>query len=155
MAAGVTMRQMLEAGVHFGHQTRRWNPHMRPFIFTERNGIHILDLAQTVRRLDTALDKVREVVAGNQTVLFVGTKKQARSIVAAEAERCGMPYVNNRWLGGTLTNWQTMVQPYPGHAGARAADSARPRRWHSRSVSASASRSSSSACSGRSAACAT
>ncbi len=110
MAAGVTMRQMLEAGVHFGHQTRRWNPHMRPFIYTERNGIHILDLAQTVRRLDSALDKVREVVAGNQTVLFVGTKKQGRAIIAAEAERCGMPYVNNRWLGGTLTNWQTMAR---------------------------------------------
>ncbi len=108
MAAGVTMRQMLEAGVHFGHQTRRWNPHMRPFIFTERNGIHILDLAQTVRRLDAALQKVRDVTSAGQTVLFVGTKKQAQSIVAESAERAGMPYINNRWLGGTLTNWATV-----------------------------------------------
>jgi small subunit ribosomal protein S2 len=102
------MRQMLEAGVHFGHQTRRWNPHMRPFIFTERNGIHILDLAQTVQRLDVALQKVRDVTSGGQSVLFIGTKKQARSIVAAEADRAGMPYINNRWLGGTLTNWVTV-----------------------------------------------
>lgn len=108
MAAGVTMRQMLEAGVHFGHQTRRWNPHMRPFIFTERNGIHILDLAQTVRRLDSALQKVRDVTSAGQTVLFVGTKKQAQSIVADSATRAGMPYINNRWLGGTLTNWATV-----------------------------------------------
>ena len=108
MAAGVTMRQMLEAGVHFGHQTRRWDPRMSPFIFAERNGIHILDLGQTVPRLDAALKKVREVVSGGQTVLFVGTKKQARAIVATEAGRCGMPYVNNRWLGGTLTNWLTL-----------------------------------------------
>jgi small subunit ribosomal protein S2 len=108
MAAGVTMRQMLEAGVHFGHQTRRWNPHMRRFIFTARNGIHILDLAQTVRCLDAALEKVREVVSSGDQVLFVGTKKQARGIVQAEAERCGMPYVNNRWLGGTLTNFVTI-----------------------------------------------
>jgi small subunit ribosomal protein S2 len=102
------MRQMLEAGVHFGHQTRRWNPHMRRFIFTERNGIHILDLAQTVRLLDTALEKVREVVASGDQVLFVGTKKQARGIVEAEAKRCGMPYINTRWLGGTLTNFSTI-----------------------------------------------
>ncbi len=108
MAAGVTMRQMLEAGVHFGHQTRRWNPHMRPFIFTERNGIHILDLAQTVRRLDSALQKVRDVTSAGQSILFIGTKKQARSIVAESAARAGMPYINNRWLGGTLTNWSTV-----------------------------------------------
>ena len=108
VAAGVTMRQMLEAGVHFGHQTRRWDPRMSPFIFAERNGIHILDLGQTVPRLDIALQKVREVVADGQTVLFIGTKKQARAIVATEAGRCGMPYVNNRWLGGTLTNWLTL-----------------------------------------------
>ena len=108
MAAGVTMRQMLEAGVHFGHQTRRWDPRMSPFIFAERNGIHILDLGQTVPRLDVALQKVREVVTGGQTVLFIGTKKQAQAIVATEAGRCGMPYVNNRWLGGTLTNWLTL-----------------------------------------------
>jgi small subunit ribosomal protein S2 len=108
MAAGVTMRQMLEAGVHFGHQTRRWNPNMRQFIFAERNGIHILDLAQTVQRLDTALQRVRETVSSGDKVLFVGTKKQARAIVQAEAERCGMPFVNTRWLGGTLTNFQTL-----------------------------------------------
>jgi len=104
------MRQLLEAGVHFGHQTRRWNPNMRPFIFGERNGIHILDLAQTVPRLQAGLDKVREVAASGDKVLFVGTKKQARAIVEREAERCGMPFVNNRWLGGTLTNFQTIVK---------------------------------------------
>ncbi len=108
MAAGVTMRQMLEAGVHFGHQTRRWNPNMRQFIFAERNGIHILDLAQTVQRLDAALQRVRETVSAGDQVLFVGTKKQARAIVQAEAERAGMPFVNTRWLGGTLTNFQTL-----------------------------------------------
>jgi small subunit ribosomal protein S2 len=108
MAAGVSMRQMREAGVHFGHQTRRWNPHMRRFIFTARNGIHILDLAQTVRALDTALEKVREVVSSGDQVLFVGTKKQARGIIQSEAERSGMPYINNRWLGGTLTNFITI-----------------------------------------------
>jgi small subunit ribosomal protein S2 len=102
------MRQLLEAGVHFGHQTRRWNPNMRPFIFGERNGIHILDLAQTVPRLQAGLDKVREVASSGDKVLFVGTKKQARAIVEREAERCGMPFVNNRWLGGTLTNFQTI-----------------------------------------------
>jgi small subunit ribosomal protein S2 len=102
------MRQLLEAGVHFGHQTRRWNPNMRPFIFGERNGIHILDLAQTVPRLQSALDKVREIASSGDKVLFVGTKKQARAIVEREAERCGMPFVNNRWLGGTLTNFSTI-----------------------------------------------
>ena len=110
MAAGITMRQMLEAGVHFGHQTRRWNPHMRRFIFAERNGIHILDLAQTVQRLDAALEKVREVVSAGDQVLFVGTKKQARGIIQAEAERAGMPYINSRWLGGTLTNFVTIAR---------------------------------------------
>ncbi|MSQ30717.1 MAG: 30S ribosomal protein S2 [Dehalococcoidia bacterium] len=110
MAAGVTMRQMLEAGVHFGHQTRRWNPHMKRFIFTERNGIHILDLAQTVARLDAALEKVREVVSAGDQVLFVGTKKQARGILQQEAERSGMPFVNTRWLGGTLTNFITIAR---------------------------------------------
>ena len=105
-----TMREMLEAGVHFGHQTRRWNPRMRPFIFTERNGIHILDLAQTVRRLEEALTQVRETVSAGDSVLFVGTKKQAREIVRREAERCGMPFVNTRWLGGTLINWQTIAR---------------------------------------------
>ena len=108
MAAGVTMKQMLEAGVHFGHQTRRWNPRMGSFIFSERHGIHILDLAQTVRRLDVALQQVRETVSAGRTVLFVGTKKQARDVIKAQADRCGMPYVTNRWLGGTLTNWSTI-----------------------------------------------
>ncbi|MBM3141059.1 MAG: 30S ribosomal protein S2, partial [Chloroflexi bacterium] len=110
MAAGVTMRQMLEAGVHFGHQTRRWNPRMRQFIFTERNGIHILDLAQTVHRLDFAVDTVREVVSSGEQVLLVGTKKQAQVIIQREAERCGMPYVNTRWLGGSLTNFTTIAR---------------------------------------------
>lgn len=108
MAAGVTMKQMLEAGVHFGHQTRRWNPRMRGFIFTERHGIHILDLAQTVRRLDVALQAVRDTVSAGRTVLFVATKKQARDVIRTQADRCGMPYVTNRWLGGTLTNWSTI-----------------------------------------------
>jgi small subunit ribosomal protein S2 len=102
------MRQLLEAGVHFGHQTRRWNPKMRPYIFAERNGIHIIDLAQTVRRLDTALDAVRETVARGEAVLFVGTKKQAQEPVGQEATRAGMPYVNRRWLGGMLTNFVTI-----------------------------------------------
>ncbi|HEX9045256.1 MAG TPA: 30S ribosomal protein S2 [Candidatus Limnocylindrales bacterium] len=104
----VSMRQLLEAGVHFGHQTRRWNPKMRPFIFAERNGIHIIDLAQTVQRLDVALDAVRETVARGEYVLFVGTKKQAQEPVAQEAQRAGMPYVNRRWLGGMLTNFVTI-----------------------------------------------
>ncbi len=108
LAAGVTMKQMLEAGVHFGHQTRRWNPRMRGFIFTERHGIHILDLAQTVRRLDVALQSVRDTVSAGRTVLFVATKKQARDVIRTQADRCGMPYVTNRWLGGTLTNWSTI-----------------------------------------------
>ena len=104
----VSMRQLLEAGVHFGHQTRRWNPKMRPFIFAERNGIHIIDLAQTVSRLDLALDAVRETAARGDAVLFVGTKKQAQEPVAQEATRAGMPYVNKRWLGGMLTNFVTI-----------------------------------------------
>jgi small subunit ribosomal protein S2 len=104
----VSMRQLLEAGVHFGHQTRRWNPKMRPYIFAERNGIHIIDLAQTVKRLDSALDAVRDTVARGEYVLFVGTKKQAQEPVAQEATRAGMPYVNKRWLGGMLTNFVTI-----------------------------------------------
>ena len=104
----VSMRQLLEAGVHFGHQTRRWNPKMRPYIFAERNGIHIIDLAQTVKRLETALDFVRETVARGESVLFVGTKKQAQEPIAEEATRAGMPYVNKRWLGGMLTNFVTI-----------------------------------------------
>ncbi len=102
------MKALLEAGVHFGHQTRRWDPRMRPFIFTERNGIHIIDLQQTVGRLAGAMDYVKEVVAGGETVLFVGTKKQAQEAIESEAIRCGQPYVTNRWLGGTLTNFQTI-----------------------------------------------
>ena len=108
MAAGVSMRQMLEAGVHFGHQTRRWNPRMRPFIFTERHGIHILDLAKTVPALDVALQQMRAVSSSGQQVLFVGTKKQAREVLRQEADRAAMPYVNTRWLGGTLSNWMTI-----------------------------------------------
>jgi small subunit ribosomal protein S2 len=104
----VSMRQLLEAGVHFGHQTRRWNPKMRPYIFAERNGIHIIDLAQTVRRLDMALDFVRETVAHGDAILFVGTKKQAQEPIAEEAARAEMPYVNQRWLGGMLTNFVTI-----------------------------------------------
>jgi small subunit ribosomal protein S2 len=104
----VSMRQLLEAGVHFGHQTRRWNPKMKPFIFAERNGIHIIDLAQTVQRLDVALEAVRETVARGDQVLFVGTKKQAQEPIVAEATRANMPYVQKRWLGGMLTNFTTI-----------------------------------------------
>jgi small subunit ribosomal protein S2 len=106
--SAVSMRQLLEAGVHFGHQTRRWNPKMRPFIFAERNGIHIIDLAQTVRRLDDALEFVTDSVAHGESILFVGTKKQSQEPVAEEATRAGMPYVNQRWLGGMLTNFVTI-----------------------------------------------
>jgi small subunit ribosomal protein S2 len=104
----VSMRQLLEAGVHFGHQTRRWNPKMRRYIFAERNGIHIIDLAQTVRGLEQALDFVRETVAGGDSILFVGTKKQAQEPISEEATRAEMPYVNQRWLGGMLTNFVTI-----------------------------------------------
>jgi small subunit ribosomal protein S2 len=106
--ASVSLRQLLEAGVHFGHQTRRWNPKMRPFIFAERNGIHIIDLAQTVQRLDVALEFARETVARGDTILFVGTKKQAQEPIAEEATRAEMSYVNQRWLGGMLTNFVTI-----------------------------------------------
>jgi len=108
--ANVTMKQLLEAGVHFGHRTRRWNPKMRPYIFTERSGIHIIDLQQTVQALDKATETVRSSVAKGGTVLFVGTKRQAQATVEQEALRCGMPYINQRWLGGTLTNWVTIRQ---------------------------------------------
>ena len=104
----VSMRSLLEAGVHFGHQTRRWNPKMKPFIFAERNGIHIIDLAQTVKRLDVALAYVTETVARGESVLFVGTKKQAQEPVMQEAIRAGQPYVTKRWLGGMLTNFVTI-----------------------------------------------
>jgi len=108
--ANVTMKQLLEAGVHFGHRTRRWNPKMRPYIFTERSGIHIIDLQQTVQALDKATATVRNAVAKGGTVLFVGTKRQAQATIEQEALRCGMPYINQRWLGGTLTNWVTIRQ---------------------------------------------
>jgi small subunit ribosomal protein S2 len=104
----ISMKQLLEAGVHFGHQTRRWNPKMAPYIFTERNGIYIIDLQKTVRKVDEAYQFVRNTVAEGGTVLFVGTKKQAQETIRQEAERCGMPYVNQRWLGGMLTNFQTI-----------------------------------------------
>jgi small subunit ribosomal protein S2 len=104
----VTMRQLLEAGVHFGHQTRRWDPKMRPFIFGDRNGIHIVDLRQTLERTEEAYRIVRDAVAGGGKVLFVGTKKQAQAAIKEAADRAGMPYVNNRWLGGMLTNFQTI-----------------------------------------------
>ena len=108
MAPVVTMRQLLEAGVHFGHQTRRWNPKMKRFIHGERNGIYIIDLQQTLGRIETAYGFVRDLVADGGTVLFVGTKKQAQDAVQSYAEKCGMPYVNERWLGGMLTNFQTI-----------------------------------------------
>ncbi len=106
--AVVTMRELLDAGVHFGHQTRRWNPKMRRFIFTDRNGIYIIDLQQTLTYIDQAFEFVKETVAHGGTILFVGTKKQAQEAVQNEAERVGMPYVNHRWLGGMLTNFQTV-----------------------------------------------
>jgi len=105
-----SMRQLLEAGVHFGHQTRRWNPKMSPFLFGVRNNIHIIDLQQTVPLLVRALQVVREAAANNGRVLFVGTKRQAADIVSEEAKRCGQYYVNHRWLGGMLTNWKTISQ---------------------------------------------
>jgi len=104
----VTMKELLEAGVHFGHQKERWNPKMKKFIFTERNGIHIIDLQQTLKYFEQAYDYVADLVANGGTVLFVCTKKQGQDIVKEEAERCGMYYVNKRWLGGTLTNFQTI-----------------------------------------------
>jgi small subunit ribosomal protein S2 len=106
--AVITMRQMLEAGVHFGHQTRRWNPKMKRFIFGERNGIYIIDLEQTLGRVDKAYSYVRDLVAGGGVILFVGTKKQAQDPIRSYAEKCGMPYVNERWLGGMLTNFDTI-----------------------------------------------
>jgi small subunit ribosomal protein S2 len=106
--AVVSMKQLLEAGVHFGHQTRRWNPKMAPYIFTERNGIYIIDLQKTVRKIDDAYNYVRDVVSQGGTILFVGTKKQAQDSIRDEAERCGMYYVNTRWLGGMLTNFNTI-----------------------------------------------
>lgn len=107
--AVVTMKQLLEAGVHFGHQTRRWNPKMAEYIFTERNGIYIIDLQKTVRKVEEAYRFVRDLVASGERMLFVGTKKQAQETIKEEAERCGMFYVNQRWLGGTLTNFKTIA----------------------------------------------
>ena len=109
MASVISMKSLLESGVHFGHRTNKWNP-MRPFIFTERNGIHILDLQQTVKALTQGYNLVRDTVASGGTILFVGTKRQAQETIKEEAERCGMPYVTERWLGGTLTNWSTISQ---------------------------------------------
>jgi small subunit ribosomal protein S2 len=110
MAVQVSIRQLLEAGVHFGHQTRRWNPKMARFIFGERNGIYIIDLQKSVKKLKEALDFVRSMAAAKGTLLFVGTKKQAQGPIAEEASRCGMPYINQRWLGGTLTNFTTVTR---------------------------------------------
>ena len=104
----VSMRALLETGVHFGHRTQRWHPKMKSYIFTERNGIHIIDLQQTMARLESAYAAVRDAVADQGTILFVGTKRQAQTSLAEQSERCGMPYVNQRWLGGTLTNWRTI-----------------------------------------------
>ncbi len=108
LMAVISMKQLLEAGVHFGHQTRRWNPKMAKYIFTERNGIHVIDLQQTVKYADQAYDFMRDAAANDAVVLFVGTKKQAADAVKEEAERSGQYYINHRWLGGTLTNWETI-----------------------------------------------
>ena len=106
----ISMKALLESGVHFGHRTNKWDPRMKPYIFTERNGIHIIDLQQTVKLLTQAYNTVRDVAANGGTVLFVGTKRQAQETIVEEAARCGMPYVTERWLGGMLTNWSTMYQ---------------------------------------------
>lgn len=108
MPSNVTMKGLLETGVHFGHRTPKWNPRMEPYIFTERNGIHIIDLQQTLVNINNYYDHIRDLVSKGGTVLFVGTKRQAQETIAAESARCGMPYVNHRWLGGTLTNWRTI-----------------------------------------------
>lgn len=104
----VSMKALLETGVHFGHRAKKWDPRMKPYIFTERNGIHILDLQQTLANLEEAYERVKETVAADNKILFVGTKRQAQETIQQEAERCQMPYVNQRWLGGTLTNWRTI-----------------------------------------------
>ena len=104
----ISMKQLLEAGVHFGHQTRRWNPKMAPYIYTERNGIYIIDLQKSVGKVDEAYKAVSAIAADGGTILFVGTKKQAQDAIKTEAERCGMFYVNERWLGGMLTNFKTI-----------------------------------------------
>jgi small subunit ribosomal protein S2 len=106
----ISMKALLESGVHFGHRTHKWNPAMKPYIFTERNGIHIIDLQKTVKAIEQAYNLVRDTVTEGGTVLFVGTKRQAQEMIQTEATRCGMPYVTDRWLGGMLTNWRTMRQ---------------------------------------------
>ncbi len=108
--AVISMKALLESGVHFGHRTNKWDPRMKPYIFTERNGIHIIDLQQTVKSINNAFNIIRDVVQQGGTVLFIGTKRQAQETVREEAVRCGMPYVTERWLGGMLTNWNTMYQ---------------------------------------------
>ncbi|MCA1900193.1 MAG: 30S ribosomal protein S2, partial [Chloroflexi bacterium] len=108
--AVISMKALLESGVHFGHRTNKWDPRMKPYIFTERNGIHIIDLQQTVKLLNQGYNVARDTVAAGGTVLFVGTKRQAQETVAEEAIRCGMPYVTERWMGGMLTNWDTIYQ---------------------------------------------
>ena len=108
--AVVTMKQLLEAGVHFGHQTRRWNPKMAPYIFTDRNGIYIIDLQKTVKKMEEAYNFVRDLSAANESILMIGTKKQAQESIEAEAKRCGAYYVTHRWLGGMLTNFKTIRQ---------------------------------------------
>ena len=108
MSSIISMKALLESGVHFGHRTNKWNPYMRPYIFTERNGIHIIDLQQTVKLLTNAYNLVRDTVAAGGQVMFVGTKRQAQETITEEAIRCGMPYVTERWLGGMITNWSTM-----------------------------------------------
>jgi small subunit ribosomal protein S2 len=108
--AVITIKALLETGVHFGHRTQRWHPKMGSYIFTERKGVHIIDLQQTIVAIEEAYELIQDTVATGGTVLFVGTKRQAQMTIAREAERCGMPYVNLRWLGGTLTNWQTIRQ---------------------------------------------
>lgn len=108
--AVISMKALLESGVHFGHRTNKWDPRMKPYIFTERNGIHIIDLQQTVKLLNQAYSTVRDTVTAGGTVLFVGTKRQAQETVAEEANRCGMPYVTERWMGGMLTNWDTIYK---------------------------------------------
>ena len=108
--AVISMKALLETGVHFGHRTKKWHPKMKPYIFTERNGIHIIDLQQTLGAIDSCYNHVRDTAAKGGTILFVGTKRQAQEAVAKEAERCGMPHVTNRWLGGMITNWRTMKE---------------------------------------------
>ena len=108
MPSSVSMKGLLETGVHFGHRTQKWNPKMKPYIFADRNGIHIIDLQQTIVNLNEYYDMIRDIVADGGTILFVGTKRQAQESIQRESERCHMPYVNHRWLGGTLTNWRTI-----------------------------------------------